>query len=212
MRYKCIIFDCDGVLVDSEHLTTKVLVQMAAELGVHLSFEFATAQFLGRSFNDIMADLGKRCNGELPSDFEVEYRKRTFKAFDLELRPIPGIHTVLRQLQVPYCVASSGPIEKIERNLETVRLAHHFQGKMFSCYEMGKWKPEPDIFLHAAKVMGFAPEDCAVVEDSPLGVQAAVKGGFDVFHFLPGAGNKQKDLENGVVVFTEMQELVNLIR
>jgi HAD superfamily hydrolase (TIGR01509 family) len=206
MKYKCIIFDCDGVLVDSEIITAKVLVSMANTLGLQLDLDLIAQEFMGRSLNDIMRHLDVLANGGLPPNFESEYRRKTYKAFKTELKPIAGIHSVLQNLEVPFCVASSGPLEKIRNNLTTTGLIDAFQNRMFSCYEIKSWKPNPDIFLHAAKNMGFKPGECVVVEDSLVGVQAALAGGFDVFLYSKIGNNQQVDIQE-VIVFEDMNEL-----
>ena len=206
MKYKCVIFDCDGVLVDSETITCRVLVEMIGELGIPMNFEFAVQNFLGKSLNGIMQHLDMLMDKSLPASFESEYRNKTFEAFKKELKPIAGVHDLLDKLHIPYCVASSGPLNKIQHNLAITGLAERFQGKMFSCYEINSWKPNPHIFLHAAEVMGFEPDECVVIEDSLIGVQAARAGGFDVYMYSNGQQNDQVGLE-GVNIFDDMTEL-----
>lgn len=210
MNYKCIIFDCDGVLVDSELITAKVLVAMGKELGLPLDLDFVVGEFLGKSLNAIMNYLNVLAKGQLPPDFESEYRKKTYKAFKSELQPIAGIHSVIESLEIPFCVASSGPIEKIRANLTTTGLIDKFEGRIFSCYEIQSWKPNPDIFLHAAGNMGFRPEECAVVEDSKVGVQAALAGGFDVFLYAKKGHDSPLGLPKNFV-FQDMGELEVLL-
>lgn len=210
MKYKCVIFDCDGVLVDSELITAEVLVSMAGNLGVHLDLDLFTQEFMGRSLNDIMCHLDRLTNGHLPLNFESEYRKKTYRAFKTELKPIDGIHSVVQNLKVPFCVASSGPLEKIRNNLTTTGLIDAFQDKMFSCYEIESWKPNPDIFLHAAKNMGFNPDECVVIEDSVVGVHAARAGGFDVFMYSKNGKNSHANLHEAII-FEDMNELPGLL-
>lgn len=206
MKYKCVIFDCDGVLVDSEGITAKVIAEITAELGVAMDEAFILDTFMGKSFNDIMRYLEIQISGSLPDNFEQHYRQKTFAAFQTDLKPIPGIHSVLENLEVPYCVASSGPSSKIRHNLSLTGLIEKFENRIFSCYDIQVWKPQPDIFLHAAKTMGFEPHECAVVEDSPIGVQAALAGGFDVFIYQRHAQETNSVFQNGVV-FNQMEEL-----
>lgn len=206
MKYKCVIFDCDGVLVDSELITAKVLVRLVNDLGFRIGLDFVVQEFLGKSLNDIMRHLNTLTNGHLPSNFESEYRRLTFEAFNNELEPIEGIHSVLENLKVPFCVASSGPLEKIRNNLTKTGLIDKFQGRMFSCYEIQRWKPKPDIFLYAAKNMGVTPDECAVVEDSGVGVQAAVAGGFDVFMYAKNSHDNNSGIQDAII-FEDMSEL-----
>ena len=210
MKYKCIIFDCDGVLVDSERITAKVLVSMASKLGLQIDIEFVLRDFLGMSFNDIMQYIDEHIEGDLPANFEIEYRKKTFEAFNNELEPIDGIHALLNRLTIPFCVASSGPLEKIRNNLTKTGLIDKFQDRMFSCYDINSWKPNPDIFRHAAEEMGFSPQECLVIEDSLIGVQAARAGGFNVFMY----SKKARSLEMGsqkVTIFDDMKNLERLL-
>lgn len=206
MKYKCVIFDCDGVLVDSEAITCRVLVDMSSDLGIPMNFEFAVQNFLGKSLNGIMQHLDMLMDKNLPVNFESEYRRKTFEAFKKELKPIDGVHDLLDKLEIPYCVASSGPLKKIQHNLAITGLADKFQGRMFSCYEINSWKPNPHIFLHAAEEMGFEPEECVVIEDSVIGVEAAKAGGFDVFMYAKGQPNDHIGLQ-GVNIFGDMTEL-----
>lgn len=210
MKYKCIIFDCDGVLVDSELITNKVVVEMANQLGVSLDLNFVVKEFLGKSLNDIMKFLDTKSDAGLSLNFEQEYRRRTFEAFVKELKPINGISKLLDKLEVPYCVASSGPLSKIRHNLSLVGLLKRFEGRIFSCYEINSWKPNPDIFLYAAKNMGFKPSECVVIEDSEVGVTAALEGGFDVFLYAKDEDNKYSNIPN-LNVFNDMNILHSLL-
>lgn len=210
MKYKCVIFDCDGVLVDSEGITARVISEITAELGVQMDEAFILKTFMGKSFNDIMNYLENQISGRLPENFEQHYRQKTFAAFQTNLKPIPGIHQVLEQLNVPFCVASSGPSSKIRHNLSITGLIEKFENRIFSCYDIQVWKPQPDIFLHAARTMGFEPHECAVVEDSPIGVQAALAGGFDVYIYDQGHREASAFYEKGYV-FNEMKQLKHLL-
>ena len=191
-------------------ITAKVLVTMADNLGLNLDLDFVLQEFLGKSLNDNMRHLDTLTNGHLPSNFESEYRRITFEAFNNELEPIDGIHLLLNNLTIPFCVASSGPLEKIRNNLTKTGLIDKFQDRMFSCYEIPQWKPKPDIFLYAAKNMGVTPEACVVIEDSAIGVEAALAGGFDVFIYSKKGYNEQiKSLE--VTIFDDMNNLETLL-
>ncbi|WP_420400533.1 HAD-IA family hydrolase [Flagellimonas sp.] len=209
MKYKCVIFDCDGVLVDSEIITCKVLVTMAGELGLDIDLGFTVKNFMGKSLKHIMEYLDTQLDVPLPSNFEKDYRARTFTKFEEELQPIEGVQDLIAQLDVPFCVASSGPLNKIKTNLMITQLADKFTNRMFSCYEINSWKPEPDIFLHAAKTMGFKPSECVVVEDSSVGVQAALAGGFDVFRYSHNSKDQFSKYDK-VTPFTHMDQLLSL--
>ena len=210
MKFKCIIFDCDGVLVDSEAISAKIFKEMAAELGFKLDFESVLEQITGTSMTDNLKFFSENIDGELPEDFESEFRKRSYEAFKTDLKPIKGIHDLLEKINIPVGVASSGPVEKIKLNLTTTNLIDYFGNNIFSCYEIGSWKPEPEIYLHAAKKMGFKPCECAVIEDSLAGVQSAKAGGFNVFGFANDK-NETAFKELGATVFSDMAELGKLL-
>jgi len=210
LKYKCIIFDCDGILVDSEEISNSVLIKMANEVGIEIKMEYALENFAGKSLKNCFAHIEKRIKKPLPNTFEKEYRNRTFSAFKTDLKPIKGIHDLLNQISIPFCVASSGPIEKIRLNLTTTNLIEKFENRIFSSYEIGSWKPNPEIFEYAAKKMGFEPNECAVIEDSLAGVKAGIKGGFDVFG-LANHKNKTELKKEGANVFLGMNELYELL-
>ena len=182
-KYKAVIFDCDGVLVDSELIGNRVLVDLANQYGANIDLNYALKYFKGNSMNVCYQKISELATEKLPHDFVETYRSRSFKAFRSEIRPVNGVEDVVKNLKLPFCVASSGPENKIKLNLELTGLDNYFENKIFSCYAIGKWKPEPDVFLWAAEVLGFSPRDCLVIEDSQLGVQAALNGGFDVFAY-----------------------------
>ena len=211
MKYKCVIFDCDGVLVDIESIGARVWVEMAKKLDLYISFKEAFDEFTGKSFNSIVESLSEKAKTEIPNDFEKEFRAKTYSAFQADLQPIKGIHEVLKNIKVPYCVASSGPIEKINLNLTKVNLIQFFSAdRIFSCYQIAKWKPDPAIYLHAAKKMGFSPEDCVVIKDSTYGAQAATAEGFDVLIYANEQKKKNFSVE-GQIYFDKMEELNNIL-
>lgn len=182
-KYKCIIFDCDGVLIDSESIAIGVLVDMANDLGANMNFEESLIGLKGKSLNSCMQLIEDKIGKPLPMNFEPDYRINTFEAFRKNIQPIKGITDVLNKLQIPFCVASSGPENKIRLNLDVTDLLPHFEGNIFSCYAIQKWKPEPEVYLWAAETMGFKPHECLVIEDSVSGVKGALAGGFDVFGY-----------------------------
>ena len=211
MKYKCIIFDCDGVLVDSENISAKVFREMVSELGCNLDFETVLKQITGTSMKENLKFFTEKVGHNLPENFETDFRKRSYEMFKKELQPVPGVRELLKRIKVPVAVASSGPVEKIKQNLETTNLLKKFDGNIFSSYVIKSWKPEPDIYLHAAKQMGFRPKECAVIEDSLTGVKAAKAGGFDVFGFTR-KGNEQAFEKLGATVFFDLSELDKLLQ
>ena len=210
-KYKCIIFDCDGVLVDSEPISNLVLVDMANDYGANIDLEYAMKHFKGNSMQgcvDIISGLVKE---KLPDDFIANYRSISYDAFKQNIKPVEGVKEVLDALEVPFGVASSGPVEKIRLNLELTGLLPYFENNIFSCYTINEWKPNPAVFLWAADIMGFKPTDCAVIEDSITGVRAAKSGGFDVFGFT--AHDYRNELEKeATLVFKKMGELQQLLK
>ncbi|GAA3616761.1 HAD family hydrolase [Flavivirga amylovorans] len=209
-KYKCVIFDCDGVLIDSEAIAVGTMVDMANDLGANIKKEGAVAQFKGKSFSLCMDTISNRIGRALPETFEEDYRVKSFEAFKRDIKPIEGIKKVLENLELPFCTASSGPENKIRLNLGLTGLLPFFEDNIFSCYTIKKWKPDPDVFLWAAETMGFKPSECVVIEDSLSGVQAAKNGGFDVFGFTAHDYNNELESE-ATNVFGSMHELLKML-
>jgi HAD superfamily hydrolase (TIGR01509 family) len=208
---KCILFDCDGVLVDSEVIGNQVLLNMTAKYGLKISLNEAYKKFNGRSLKDCFLQIEQLINQPLPENFEIAYRKKSFEAFATQIKPVKGVLKFLNSLTIPYCVASSGPVEKIQLTLKTAGLIDKFENKIFSSYQINSWKPDPGIFLHAAQEMGFSVNECIVIEDSIAGIIAAKRGGFKVF----GIANEtnSKELENeGAIIFYTFEELATLLK
>ena len=185
---KAIIFDCDGTLVDSETLSTEVLVEAVGEHGLQLTVPEALAAFRGGKMADCIAELEVRLGRPLPATFVPDFRARSARAFRSRLRAIDGALELVRSLStlpLPFCVASSGPMEKMELSLSLTGLLPFFEGRIFSSYDVGVWKPDPGLFLHAADALGVAPGDCAVIEDSLPGMLAGLAAGMTVFAFQP---------------------------
>lgn len=210
MKFQAVIFDCDGVLVDSEILASRVLVEHVDELGLTLSLEEVLALFKGRKMAECVADVEQRLGRAVPASFVPNFRVRCAEAFHAQLKPIPGVETVLRTLPVPFCVASSGPREKIELSLRITRLLAYFENRIFSAYEVGSWKPDPGLFLHAAQALNIRPRVCAVVEDSLPGVQAGVAAGMTVFGYAAGT-DAAPLIAAGASVFHDMVQLLDLL-
>lgn len=211
-RVTSIIFDCDGVLVDTERVMISVLLEMASEFGVgKMDLDDAVHAFSGRHMVETIKTLEKHAGQSFPQDFEQDFRARAYNRFRQDVRPVEGIHGLLDELVIPYCVASSGPRDKILLNLELTGLLRYFpESHIFSSYEINSWKPDPGIFLHAAKTMGFDPRTTAVIEDSVAGVEAAVKGGFRVFAISSGK-NRNDLIKCGATTFGHMRELRPLL-
>jgi HAD superfamily hydrolase (TIGR01509 family) len=210
MNVEGIIFDCDGVLVDSEPLSIKALLTLAWPYGCNISMYEGMRLFHGKSYSDCEELIRQRSKKTLASSFEEDYRKLSFSYFEKDLKPVKGVKAFINELNIPFCVASSGPPDKIRLNLKLVNLLDKFDGHIFSCYEINSWKPDPAIFLHAADKMNFSNNNSIVIEDSVPGVTAAVRGGFKVFAFANA--NTEKELRKaGATVFHYFEDLPKLI-
>ncbi|MET8895124.1 HAD family hydrolase [Streptomyces albogriseolus] len=213
MRYDLVIFDNDGVLVDSEPISNRHLAAYLTELGHPTTYEDSIRDYMGSAMHRVHDLIEERTGQRLPADFDDVFHARVFAAFERELKPVPGVAEVLEKLAadgVPYCVASSGSHERIRVGHRTAGLDRYFDdGRIFSSQDVGRGKPAPDLFLYAAERMGMAPERCVVVEDSPLGVQAAVAAGMDVYGFT--AMTPAAKLSGATRFFGEMRELQPLL-
>ncbi|MEU9404044.1 HAD family hydrolase [Streptomyces sp. NPDC048242] len=213
MRYDLILFDNDGVLVDSEPISNRLLAAYLTELGHPTSYEDSIRDYMGSAMHRIHELVLERTGQRLPEDFDDVFHARVFAAFERELRAVAGVEGVLEKLaadRVPYCVASSGSHERIRVGHRTTGLDRWFEeGRVFSSQDVGRGKPAPDLFLYAAERMGVAPERCLVVEDSPLGVQAAVAAGMDVYGFT--AMTPAERLAGANQLFATMGELADLL-
>ncbi|MEA2126158.1 MAG: hypothetical protein QOI80_2940 [Solirubrobacteraceae bacterium] len=201
-----VIFDCDGVLVDSEPIANRVLSESLAGIGVELSVAETMAEFMGRSPRHLLARTAELLGGPVPDGFLETYEEARNAAFWDALEPIEGIEDALDELDaagIATCVASSGGHEKMRLTLGMTRLYDRFEGRIFSATEVKQGKPAPDLFLHAAARMGFEPSDCVVVEDAPAGVEAGRRAGMRVLGF-----GEELDAD---LVFTDMTELPHLL-
>lgn len=211
MKNKLIIFDCDGVLVDSEPISNGVIAAQISELGIPMTTAEAIHEFAGTSLAKVRAYVEEK-GKSLPDDFEEDYRKRSYAQFQETLQPVSGVVETIPQLPYTKCVASNGPLEKVRLNLNLTQLIHHFEeGHLFSAYEIQRWKPDPTLYVHAAREMGFAREDCVVIEDSHHGVEAAIAAGITVFGYA-GRTPKAKLERPGVATFEDMRQLPSLLQ
>ncbi|MGW8889367.1 HAD family hydrolase [Streptomyces sp. NPDC055749] len=187
MRYELVIFDNDGVLVDSEPIANTILAGYLTELGHPTSYEESLHDYMGSAVHRVHDLVEERTGQKLPADFDETLHARVFAAFERELVAVDGVQELLGKLVadgVAYCVASSGTHERIRVGHRRTGLDQWFEEEwIFSSEDVGQGKPSPDLFLHAAERMGVAPERCVVIEDSPLGVEAARAAGMDVYGF-----------------------------
>ncbi len=213
VRPDLVIFDCDGVLVDSEPISERVSLEMIAEHGVVMPFEEMSARYLGTSDADMVRDIERRLGITFPDGFVDEMQARKLVAFRASVRPMDGVAAsvgAIASAGVALCVASSGPRDATRVKLESAGLLGPFGGHLFSAYDVPRGKPHPDLFLYAAAQMGVAPERCAVVEDSLPGVQGAVAAGMRVLGYAPeGGGAALRDA--GADVFEHMADLRRLL-
>ncbi|MFD8723286.1 HAD family hydrolase [Streptomyces sp. NPDC059629] len=213
MRYDLVIFDNDGVLVDSEPISNRLLAAYLTELGFPTSYEDSIRDYMGSAMHRVHELVQERTGKRLPDDFDDVFHARVFAAFERELKPVAGAAEVLERLAadgVPYCVASSGSHERIRVGHRTTGLDRWFdESRVFSSQDVGRGKPAPDLFLYAAERTGVAPGRCAVVEDSPLGVQAAVAAGMDVYGFT--AMTPADRLSGATQLFADLGQLADLL-
>ncbi|GGW10776.1 hydrolase [Streptomyces narbonensis] len=206
-----VIFDCDGVLVDSERLYCRVDREVFASVGAVFTEAEVVEYFVGSSHDMLTAIVEERRGGPLEPDWQAPFKQRYEDVLDAELTAVEGVTDVLDALRVPYCLASNGSHTSIRKNLGRAGLLDRFEGRMFSARDVARGKPAPDLFLHAAATMGVAPERCAVVEDSPYGVQAARAAGMRAFGYCGGLTRADRLMGPGTVVFDDMRELVGLL-
>jgi HAD superfamily hydrolase (TIGR01509 family) len=210
-RFDLVIFDNDGVVVDSEPLASLAMSETLAGLGYQMTTEQIDDQLKGGTLARTRSVLEARF-GALPADFEDAYTGRLYRLMTERLRPVPGVEAVLDALDqagVPYCLASSGRRERVLFALRTAGLAHRFDKRYWGAEDVAMGKPAPDLFLLAASRMGTSPGRCAVVEDSDLGVEAAKTAGMSVFGFA--ARTPPERLAGADAVFKHMADLPPLL-
>jgi HAD superfamily hydrolase (TIGR01509 family) len=209
--FDLIIFDCDGVLVDSEPITNRVFRDMLRELGAAVTLDDMHQRFLGYSMAHCLGVAREVLGRDVPADFEDRYRERTTAALVAEVQPVPGIEAVLDALALPSCVASSGDHRKMRTTLGLTGLLPRFEGRLFSVTQVARGKPAPDVFLFAAEQMGAAPERTAVVEDTPVGVTAGRAAAMTVFGYAGRTPAHRLSEAGASAVFSRMSELPGLL-
>jgi HAD superfamily hydrolase (TIGR01509 family) len=209
-RFDLVIFDCDGVLVDSERLAIRLESQICSDLGWPLDESDIVDRFVGRSDAYMKAEIERHIGRSV--DWELEFDPQYRELFERELRPVAGVVEALDEITIPCCVASSGSHEKLRFTLGLTGLHDRFVGRIFSVSEVAQAKPAPDVFLHAARRLGAEPGRCAVVEDSASGVAAGLSAQMAVFAFAGSVTDGSKLRGPGVTIFDEMRELPALLR
>ena len=204
----CLIFDLDGTLVDSECLCNQAFKEIIKDIDE--SVNNLIDRYKGKKLSLIFKDIENRYNIKLNNNIEEQYRKKVEELFYKYLKPMPGVEEMLKNITYPYCLASSGPIEKINQSLTICRLSKYFDpSKIFSSYVIGFWKPDPKLFLFAAKSMGFIPEKCIVIEDSETGINAAKAANMKYLQYCP---NEILEYPNSQNKFNSMERLIELVK
>ena len=211
--FDLIIFDCDGVLVDSERVANEVFARVLDEVcGLQFTLEDMFDTFVGHSRDQCLQKIETIIGEPAPPELDRRYQQDINRALAESVAAIDGIETVLEQLLLPYCVASSGSHDKMRMTLGKTDLMRFFSGKIFSTSDVERGKPHPDIYLHAAQTMGIDdPERCLVIEDSPIGVMGAVAAGMKVFGFAELMPAHRLHASGAHIVFDRMHDLPDLI-
>lgn len=208
MDFDLIIFDCDGVLVNSEPISNELLRLALAEHGLHMAIEEVIDTYVGRSMANVVAISEKMLGHALPSDFLDILQGKTFAAFKQKLTAVAGVEDILAELQnkqVKFCVASSGAFKKMDVTLGLTDLKHYFDDHIYNTSQVKRGKPYPDLFLYAAQQMQVEPAKCLVIEDSLPGVQAAVAAGMEVIAYSV-RGDDEKLKKAGGLIINDMKQ------
>ncbi|HTO09199.1 MAG TPA: HAD family hydrolase [Myxococcota bacterium] len=205
-RFELVIFDCDGVLIDSEPIANRVLAECLTGIGLPTSAEDSLRDYKGHSWPVCLALFERKLGRPLPDSFAADFYRRMLGAYERELVAVPGIHDALERIPTLQCVASNGRRAIMKVTLAKVGLFERFAGRIFSAADVARPKPAPDLFLHAAARLGIEPARCAVIEDSPHGVSAAVAAGMTAFGYA-GSESPGPLATAGARVFSAMADL-----
>ena len=206
LKSPCIIFDLDGTLVDSEYLCNQAFLDLLPDLND--SVETLAQRYRGQKLSLILTDIEQRIKHNLPKQFEMDYRQRVSELFSSQLKPMPNVIEMLASIRYATCIASSAPMKKIRQALQVSGLSIYFGDRVFSSYEVGSWKPEPGLFQHTANRMGFAPEQCVVVDDSNLGIEAALTAKMFALQYRP---HEDSPMFPGAITFSDMLEIPKIM-
>ena len=208
-RFDLVIWDCDGVLIDSERLAIRTESQILTELGWPLTEADVVELFVGRSSRYMQTVIEEKLGH--PIDWRVQFEQRVRDVSERELLPVEGVIDALNAIDIPSCVASSSSHAMLQFKLGLTGLAERFAGRVYSADDVAHGKPDPAVFLFAASSIGVAPERCAVIEDSVSGVEAGLAAGMTVFAFSGGVTSAEKLRRDGVQLFQSMRELPRLL-
>ena len=211
MTLKCIIFDCDGTLVDSEAITNQVIAEMASELGIEMTGDEASATFGGKTLDGVVYKMKELSGNDLPKDWLPRLIQRVNESWESKLRPVKGVKELLEKIKIPVCVASNGEPTHVRHSLRLTKLYDFFDENVFTTSEVSKPKPSPELFLYAAKKMGFKPSECVVIEDSVTGVTAAVNAKIVVYGIINNLFSEKQLKNAGAIPFKSMDELPTLL-
>ena len=209
--FDLVIFDCDGVLIDSERIAVRVDAIVLERLGWPLSEEEIIERFMGRSEAYMTGEIERAIGRTLPAGWEGEFAPLYREALQVELEPVDGVIETLEAISTPTCVASSSTHERLRFTLGLTGLYDRFDGRIFSSMDVTNGKPAPDLFLHAAATLGAEPARCAVVEDSRYGVEAARAAGMHAFGYAGGLTAAERLAGPATTVFHDMRELPALL-
>jgi HAD superfamily hydrolase (TIGR01509 family) len=204
-----LIFDLDGTLVDSEKLGNQAFIDLITEIDDDV--QTLVEKFRGKKLSTIFCTIESEYSIKLPDDFESIYRYHVSELFEKQLCVTPGTMQMFEQIQNPYCIASSGPINKIKHSLKICGLDKYFSTNIYSSYDIGSWKPDPDLFLFVAKSMNYLPENCLVIDDSEVGIQAAENAKMRYLHYCPNLSVNYSKTDNSFSKMTNLVEIVEMI-
>ena len=207
---EAVFFDCDGTLVDSEVICSRAYVHMFKTFGITLDLEDIFKRFKGVKLYEIIDIINEEHGTKLAkSDLEPVYRAEVARLFDSELEVIDGAGALIDAVNIPMCIVSNGPVSKMQHSLGKLGMLHHFPDKLFSGYDIQRWKPDPALMYHAAKAINVNVENCILVDDSAAGAQSGIDAGMEVFYFCADPHNKPI-VHPKVTMFTELSQLPEL--
>jgi HAD superfamily hydrolase (TIGR01509 family) len=216
-RFDLVIFDCDGVLIDREVISTQTLLETLGSHGLEVDLAYVRKTYLGRSITVVKDDFLQKIGRALADTFEADFLRRLLSAYRRDLNAMAGIKDLLETLSVPYCMATSSSAERALLSLEVTGLSSFFAGRIFYASMVDRGKPAPDLFLHAARTLAADPGRCLVIEDSDVGVLAAQNAGMKVWRFVGGSHLKDAhdialDVSADVPVFGTMTDVAAALR
>jgi len=206
-QIELVIFDCDGVLVDSETITNQLLVNLLKEYGIEYKLEDFVSRYVGTLLEEVINQISKEHELAFPESFIYDYYQKAYVQLQQNLQEINGVRNLIERLNVPFCVVSNSQETKLRMMLEKVDLLHYFEGKIFSATHVKNPKPAPDLYLKAAHTFNIKNENCFVIEDTPTGIRAGKAAGMTVYGYA-GLFSEQALLNAGADnTFNHMDQL-----